>query len=226
MGQLAAGVAHEINNPLAAILSAAEFALASWDNRDDARGAVESIVEAAIRGGKIVDSVLTFARNESSAKRPEDLNTIISQTRALVRGHIARHGATLQIDLGDEVPAVLANGMELQQVVTNLIRNAAEAGAKNIVVSTRACPTGAEIRVEDDGPGLDEEQREHIFDPFFTTRQKGTGLGLSIAYGIVSDHGGSIDLRTAEGGGGSIAVVTLPSAPDDQLASNSIGSDT
>jgi PAS domain S-box-containing protein len=218
MGTVAAGLAHEINNPLAAILANAELALAALQERPEVtRASLEAIAAAAQRGGRIVKSVLQFARAERTEKSPEGINAIARAAADLASLDVARGGARLETDLAGDLPAALVNPTQIEQVLVNLVHNAIEAGGAGtrVVLRTRAVAGGVQITVEDDGPGMSGADRARAFDPFFTTRrgEGGTGLGLSVSHGIVADHGGSIDLAPREGGGTTVTIVLPRAAP-------------
>ncbi|MEZ4333328.1 MAG: PAS domain S-box protein [Myxococcota bacterium] len=221
VGTLAAGVAHQINNPVGAILAAAEFALVTEADPDHAavtHKALHEIRAQATRCGRIIRSILQFSRARSAEKwsgKPIDvLRASIDATRQLARDR----GASVSLEFEPEVATigVWMSPIELEQVFINLILNAIQAqscGAR-VAITARRLGHEIEIRIEDDGPGIRPEDRGRVFDPFFTTRLKGggTGLGLSVAHGIVEDHGGHMELvaTTAGDDRGACFRVTLP----------------
>jgi PAS domain S-box-containing protein len=217
VGTLAAGIAHEINNPVGLILLSAERLLqttAKPEEADNVHSYLQDIVANAKRCGKIVKSVLHFAqRNDLAERRADDVNVVVRAAVELTRSHAANRGGAIELELQDSLPPVLLNRLEMEQVVINLIRNGIESSidAPRIVIGTEFSGSVVRIKVRDHGPGVSDENRRRVFDPFFTTRQTegGTGLGLSLAYGIVSGHGGSIDVKNAPGGG-AVAIVELP----------------
>lgn len=220
VGTLAAGIAHQINNPIGGVVAAAEFALLSRDHPEAEReyiGALETARDEAMRCGRIVKSVLKFARDEPTPKWVEDLNPIVRRTCELARTYVENHGGELTIDTTDMNLPVLVSPIDIEQVVLNLIRNAAESsdsGAR-VLVETQRMGDFAELSVIDDGRGIPEEERSKIFDPFYTTRigEGGTGLGLSVVHGVVGDHRGKIDVESPMTGGTRIRI-TLPIAKD------------
>jgi PAS domain S-box-containing protein len=219
VGTLAAGIAHEINNPIGSIMASAQLALMVKDDADGPQQAIASlhrIVGEARRCGQIVKSVLKFAREESTEKWPCDLDEIVRQTADHSLELVKRYGATLDLELAGGLPAVRANPMEMEQLIANLVRNSLQSGGYGIrvVVRTAGRPDCVLLSVADDGPGMPPEVREQIFDPFFTTRESsgGTGLGLSMVHGIVSGHGGKIAVHSEPGEGTEVAI-ELPLAP-------------
>ncbi len=221
VGTLAAGVARQINNPVGAILAAADFALVTAEDPDHDRiaaSALQEIKAQAVRCGRIIRSILQFSRSESSEKWSGDLvgvlRTAVDATRRLARDRLA--SVSLEIDRDVAAASILMSPIELEQVFVNLILNTIQAQTSGAAVWITARYAGHEIevRVEDDGPGIPPGDRDRIFDPFFTTRLKGggTGLGLSVAHGIIEDHGGRMELVTAtrRPGVGACFQVTLP----------------
>lgn len=213
IGRLAAGIAHEINNPMAGILMAAEVASrAARDPQGEAtlQVALRQVMDDAKRCGRIVKSVLQFARQEFIETWLSDLNEVVRRARDLVRGDVEAHRARLALKLADHLPPVPLNPTAIEQVLVNLVRNAIQSGGTNTTVTVRTELVGDRVRlsVEDDGPGMPEGVRAQIFDPFFTTRREdgGTGLGLSLAHGLVQEHGGTITVDSLPGRGTTLAV--------------------
>ena len=200
-GTLASGIAHQINNPIGAIVAAAQFALGMREEagreaiREDA---LETIVDEAQRCGKIVKNLLKFARNEPTAKWRNDLNAVARSALESVRGDVERRGGALEADYASRPLPVYASSIDLQQVVVNLVRNAVESEPGGVCVRVRLFERAetAVLEVSDDGAGFSPEARDRAFDPFFTTRvhDGGTGLGLSLVHGIVSDHDGRVEI--------------------------------
>jgi signal transduction histidine kinase len=215
IGTFAAGIAHELNNPLGAILLSAESALALGDARGDAELRLEclrDIIASSRRCEQIVKGILRFANSQESEKQSCDLNAIVVASCELCRWYVAQHDASVQLSLAPDLPPVLANEFELEQVILNLVQNAVEAGGEKTRIAIRTDRAGAFARmtVHDDGPGLPDQQLQRIFDPFYTTRggEGGTGLGLSVVHGIVTGHGGR--LRAEPGEVGTEIVVEIP----------------
>ncbi len=213
VGTLAAGIAHEINNPLGAIVLSADAALLALD-QPAARGILEAslnnIQASALRCGRIVKSVLQFARDEVSQKWPSSILDVIRHARDMTRKLAAEQGVTLDLELDETCPELVMNPTEMEQVLTNLISNGIQASRPGGTVRVRAVLDGGglQITVQDHGRGMSAEQIAHMFDPFYTTRvqEGGTGLGLSITHGIVHEHGGTIEVDSAAGEGTTISV--------------------
>jgi CheY-like chemotaxis protein len=205
-----------------------ELLLASGAVHDaDARHAVDTIHQEALRAAKIVSHLLTFARQRSAERTDADLNAIVTDTLALRR--YALHAAQIELDvlLDPDLPRTWADPFQLQQVVLNLLGNAEQAlaernGTRRITVWTRRDGEQLVIGVADTGPGVPPEQRDRIFNPFYTTKPvgQGTGLGLSISDGIVREHGGQIRVESQPGEGATFLVELplLTAAPQTRAA--------
>jgi C4-dicarboxylate-specific signal transduction histidine kinase len=216
IGTLAAGVAHEINNPLAAIVASAELARAMC--ADDARheevdAALVRIVEEAHRAAEIVKGLLRFGRGELSERWPVDSSEVVRGLIGSSRLQTALGRATMRTRLTRTPTRVVMNPTELEQIVLNLIQNAVRADAKTVIVQTAVVDGHVRIVVRDDGHGIEHGDLERIFDPFFTSHplDGGTGLGLSVVHGIVTRCGGRIEVRSRPGRGTTFTV-KLPSA--------------
>jgi signal transduction histidine kinase/BarA-like signal transduction histidine kinase len=214
LGQTISGVAHELNNPLATILTWAER-LSQRPVDEKTRKGLETILSESERAAKIVRNLLTFARKRQSTRTMVDLNHVVRETLAL-RAYEQRITNVAIVDaLAAGLPQVFADAHQIQQVLLNLIINAEQAmlGANGrgtlVVRSWHDVDREAVIlEINDDGPGIADELQPKIFDPFFTTKEvgKGTGLGLTVAYAIVQEHGGRIRLASASGSGASFYV--------------------
>jgi len=212
VGQLARSVAHEFNNLLGGILGSAGAALDENPGGSSAE-ALEVIRRAARRACVITDNLLGFGRRQETVKRPCRLDRIAGECLDLVEPELRRRDVRVERDFGP-LPEVPADAGQIHQVLLNLLANAGAAVRQGgrIRVSLRQSGRTAEIGVADDGPGVPEAIRERIFEPFVTARESGeagTGLGLAVSYGIVREHGGSIDLRDNPEGG-ALFVVSLP----------------
>jgi PAS domain S-box-containing protein len=214
LGQTISGVAHELNNPLATILSWAER-LAERQLDDTSRRGVDVILAESDRAARIVRNLLTFARKRQSTRAMVDINQTIRETLALRAYEQRINNIEVVEALAPALPTLFADGHQVQQVLLNLIINAeqamlASAGRGSLLIrsSHDAAAETIVIEVTDDGPGVPTEVRSRIFDPFFTTKEvgKGTGLGLTVAYAIVQEHGGRIRVESKPGGGASFFV--------------------
>jgi two-component system NtrC family sensor kinase len=215
IGQLAGGVAHEINNPLGAILALAQLLLRECGDAED-RESLTEIERSALRAKRIVESLLRFSRRARREERgPVFVNDVVEEAVFLVERQYRLTDVRIVRELAPDLSPVTANYGQLEQVALNLLTNAYDAvGARGeIRVRTRNVPGGVELAVADDGCGIREADLPHVFEPFFTTKPegKGTGLGLAVSYGIVSDHQGRFDVRSRPGEGTEFTV-TLPRA--------------
>lgn len=217
VGTLAAGIAHEINNPVGIMLLSAERLLATPPGDEQSVAILaHDIVDNAKRCGQIVKNVLRFAQREPTERHPDDINAIARSAVELVRSYAAQEGSVIRLALAEDLPLVLLNRVELEQALVNLIRNGIEAASDQplqVTIRTSRTASSVCITVSDNGRGIDSENRLRVFDPFFTTRQAGggTGLGLSLVFGIVTDHGGTIRIENAREGGTAM-IVELPIA--------------
>jgi len=217
VGQLVSGVAHEVNNPLTAILGFADLLVDHPDVPELAKKDLRVIVQEAQRTKLIVQNLLSFARQTPPQRRPVQLPGILRRTLQLRSYDFANHGVEIIENLNDDLPEVVGDAHQLQQVFLNILNNAYDAVCStarrgSIEISTARNNGMVEVVFCDNGPGIAHPDR--IFDPFFTTKEvgKGTGLGLSICYGIVHEHGGEISCRNREGREGAIFSVRLPMA--------------
>lgn len=219
MGKLSASVAHEINNPLAGVLTYAKLLTRKLrKGPPDAEGVEVILRNLALiereteRCSTIVKNLLDFARQREPSLRDTDLNTVLGEVLALINHRLEMTGIALQRELG-ELPLLRADHDQLRQVFFNITMNACDAMGHGgtLTVKSRVLPSGQAVEVEiaDTGPGIPAEHRDKIFDPFFTTKEKGTGLGLSVVYGILQRHGGTIDVRCPPEGG-TVFVTRLP----------------
>jgi len=225
IGELVAGVAHEINNPLQTIVGSVELMMEDRPH-PAVRRDLEVVRREAARAGQIVRNLLSFVRRSAPDRAAADLNDIIRATVELRGYHLQQRNITLETELHDGPVPVLVNREEIQQVVLNLILNAEQAmlasgRGSRITVRSVSSERHQYVEVADDGPGIGAELRGRIFEPFFTTKDvgQGTGLGLSISHGIASAHGGSLDF--CPGAGSTCFRLTLPThtdAPQSQPA--------
>ena len=216
LGRLAAGVAHEINNPLTGVLTHASFQLKRAPETSELREDLEVVVRETKRCREIVRGLLDFARQTPPTRKPVDLNEVVRRALKITLQSLTLHHVSLELQLAPEPPEAPADANQIQQVVVNLLVNARDAVADGgrIRVATRASREGersfAEIVVEDFGCGIPQADLARLFEPFFTTKgTHGTGLGLAVTWGIVEAHGGTIDVWS-EVGKGSRFTVRLP----------------
>jgi two-component system NtrC family sensor kinase len=216
VGQLVSGVAHELNNPLTSIAGLAEFLVEHSRPAAREREHLRIIHEQAERAGRIVRDLLTFARKGGHEKIRVNVNDVVSRTTALIQYDLKLRAIDFEHRLAPNVPAVLADPYELQQVVLNLITNASQAVGdlpdgrpRTVIASTAFSDDKVTISVEDSGLGIPEDLLPQIFTPFFTTKEpgRGTGLGLSISYGIVESHGGRLTYAPSPLGGAEFTIV-------------------
>ncbi|HEY5600071.1 MAG TPA: ATP-binding protein, partial [Candidatus Manganitrophaceae bacterium] len=217
-GQLGAGIAHEVKNPLAGILGYAQLALRKVDKESPLFKQLEIIEKETKRCKGIIENLMKFARQEKTEFAPTDINQVVEDAVAIVDHQLTINRVKIEKILYPDLPKIKGNGNQLQQVLMNLMINAQQAMPEGgqVKVSTARVNGQAELRVADNGPGIPEEIRQKIFEPFFTTKPvgKGTGLGLSVSYGIVKDHGGQIGVES-EVGKGTTFILTLP-LPNDE----------
>jgi PAS domain S-box-containing protein len=215
LGQLAAGVAHEINNPLGGILVYSYLLLEDLDPGAPERTQVEKIVREATRCKEIVQGLLEFSRYMPSKMIPLSINAILEEAISLVEDHLMFQSIQLIQELDPHLPAVFGDKSKLEQVFINLLMNGGESvqGEGRLTVTTEAAQGGelVLIRFSDTGPGIPEHLLSRLFDPFFTTKEvgKGVGLGLSISYGIIQKHMGRIYVERT-GTEGTVFVIELP----------------
>jgi two-component system NtrC family sensor kinase len=218
VGEIASGVAHEVNNPLAAIRMEAE--LLTRASRDpDANAAATTIMREVDRAARIVRSLLRLARRSDTTPTRIQINELVRDVAEIRQRVLRADNIEVQAQMDQGAETVLGLGQELQQVVINLVTNAEHAvrgrSPAIIQLTTHARESWVRLTVEDSGPGVPAEIRERIFDPFFTTKDpdEGSGLGLSICQRVVSEVGGKIWLEESEALGGAKFIVELPVAP-------------
>jgi len=219
VGEFVAGVAHELNNPLTAVTGFSE--LLKNDSVDpNHRRHLDMIFKAAQRCQKIVQSLLSFARRHQPERKPVSVNSLVEAVLEIVSYPLRTSNIEVVTQLDPQLPVVLADAHQIQQVLLNIVNNARQAieghqPGGRIKIITEACDPNVRIVIQDNGPGISEENLRRIFDPFFTTKEvgKGTGLGLSLCYGIIKEHGGSI-MPVSRPGEGATFIIELPVAHD------------
>jgi two-component system, NtrC family, sensor kinase len=220
VGELVAGVAHEVNNPLSSISAFAQLLLRDGGLTAAQRDSIEVIKSETLRASQVVKDLLAFARRSEPQREPLDLNGVVQRTLRLRGYQLTSNKINIETDLTTELPAVVGDARQLQQVCLNLVTNAIQAMAAlgaggTLFVSTRRDGPHVVLEMRDTGPGIPEAAKAHIFEPFFTTKGEGegTGLGLSVSYGIVTAHGGKIEVPHTSNAGTTFRV-TLPAAPE------------
>jgi len=223
IGKFVAGVAHELNNPLAAVVGFSEV-LKNTTAEAKGRQQADTILKAALRCKRIVQSLLSFARREQSERKLVSLNTLIEMVLEIVGYSLRTGNIEVVTRLEPHLPFVLADTSQIQQVLLNIINNAQEAiqaggQAGRIQITTEIRAPNIRISVQDNGPGIPREHLRRLFDPFFTTKEigKGTGLGLSLCYGYIKEHGGSIT-PLSQLGQGATFIIELPIAEKAEAA--------
>jgi two-component system NtrC family sensor kinase len=217
IGQLVSGVAHELNNPLAGISAFAQLLLTEKRLSQEQRGASETIYAESRRASRIVNNLLTFARQYKPEKGPTALNQVLDDTLELRAYELRVRGIEINRDYDESIPDTMADAHQLQQVFLNLFTNAeqsmerAEGRPHRLTVRTRRAGRSVRIEIEDTGPGIPPALLDRIFNPFFTTKPtgSGTGLGLSISLGIVREHEGRIWAENLQGAGARF-IIELP----------------
>jgi two-component system NtrC family sensor kinase len=230
VGQLAAGVAHELNNPLAAVQGFAQF-LAQRSNLDEAtKGDLETIYKEAQRATKITGNLLSFARKHTPEKSFISINEALEKSLELHAYRMRVNNVELVSRLDPDLPRTMADFHQIQQVFVNIVTNAEQAmievnGKGRLVIKTKKAGEMIRVTFSDDGPGIPGDIMKSVFDPFFTTKDvgKGTGLGLSICYGIVREHGGRLYARE-DSRKGATFVVEIPIVSEEQIAAGEVSS--
>jgi two-component system NtrC family sensor kinase len=220
IGQLIAGVAHDLNNPLASVVGFSDFLAEAGEIPPSLQEPLQVIREEAERAATIVKNLLSFARSQEGERARQPVKPLLESTLGLLRNQLMAHKveATLEVEPG--LPEVEVNANQIKQVFVNLINNAAQAIASDapsgrIWIAAKRVRDGLAVSVTDSGPGISDELAARVFEPFFTTKPEGqgTGLGLSISQGIMKEHGGRITLETRPGAGATFTVELPLAAP-------------
>jgi two-component system, LuxR family, sensor kinase FixL len=209
MGEMAAGISHELNQPLAAIANYSQACTRLLrmpaPDMPEIAGAVEQVSVQALRAGEIIRRIRSLVRNEDVRREMQDINGLIREVHALLASDARVHDGLLALDLSEPLPMVTVDGVQIQQVLMNLVHNAFEAqgyelnrsvNAVEVLIATRLTEGGdVEVSVSDLGPGLQGDVEQKIFEPFFTTKATGTGLGLAISRSIIKAHDARLSYR-------------------------------
>ncbi|HET9906740.1 MAG TPA: GAF domain-containing protein [Anaerolineales bacterium] len=214
VGEMAAGIAHELNNPLTSVTGFAELVLEEMPQESESRKDLETVMREAIRARDVVRRLLDFARQSESTRAKASLNEVVEDVVALSKHLIHISGIELKIDLEKNLPWVLVDANQMKQVLINLVHNALQAmpdGGEMEIRTSNASRDGRDwvtVSVQDSGVGIPQLDQARIFEPFYTTKgnQGGTGLGLSVTYGIITDHGGQIEVLSQPGAGAKFTV--------------------
>jgi two-component system, NtrC family, sensor kinase len=224
LGQLSAGLAHEVKNPLAGILGFAQLSRRKLDDPAALSANLDVIERETRRCTEIIASLMRFSRQEPAQFAATDLNDVTRRAIAIVDHQLSLKKVKVEIDCAPGLPLVNGNGNQLQQVLINLLLNAQQAmepQGGTVRIRTWSVDAAVMISVKDDGPGIAEQHLPRIFEPFFTTKQagQGTGLGLSVTYGIIRDHGGEISAESPPGQG-AVFTIRLPVCADSGATGN------
>jgi len=215
LGRMAAGIAHEINNPLAGILLYSSNLIKKVPETGPLKKGLEVIIHETIRCRGIIQDLLEFSREREPAKALGDLNGVINKALSILANEFSLHRITVEKHLSEDLPNLLIDANQMEQVFLNFFLNAAEAIQGQGTISVRTFKDqdskGVVVEIEDSGMGIPPEHMNRIFEPFFSTKTKGTGLGLSVNYGIIQKHGGRIE-ASSQPGRGTTMTIRLPYA--------------
>jgi len=223
MGELAAAIAHEVNQPLTAIITNGNFSLRQFasatPNADELRAAIIEIVNDGTRASAVISRIRGLLMKGTPRRVELDINQIIQDVSVLLRNELSRNRVSLRTEHASDLPRLLGDPVQLEQVLINLIMNAIEAmrtsieGSREILIRSAKNADGVLVQVQDSGPGIEAELADRIFEPFFTTKPEGTGMGLSISRSIIESHGGQLSLVPASQS--AMFQFALPVAPNE-----------
>ncbi len=226
IGQLVAGVTHELNEPLANVLGFAQLAIKDTALSEQVRQDIDKIIDAALHAREVIKRLLMSARDVPLTKNETNLNSLIEDGLYFLKSRCDKSGIQLVTDLAEQLPEILADRSQLMQVLTNLVVNAVQAMPRGgrLTIKTGADIGSVLLIVEDTGIGMSDDVKKKIFDPFFTTKDadQGTGLGLPIVHGIVTSHGGKIEVES-EAGSGTRFIIRLPAEMPGQFRESDNG---
>jgi len=219
LAQLAAAIAHEVNQPLTAILTNAKFSLRQLNNpvpnHEELREALAEVAKDANRASAVISRIRGLLVKETAPRKEVDINEVVQQVVNLLRNELTRNRVLVSPDLTPDLPLVQGDPIQLQQVLINLLMNAVEAMQENpeqrrkILIKTARHTDGVWVQVQDSGPGIAPSMRTRIFEPFFSTKSEGVGMGLSISHSIIESHGGQLQAPVPERDGATFEF-TLP----------------
>jgi PAS domain S-box-containing protein len=216
LGEMAAGLAHEINNPLTAVMGFAYLLQQNPATSPEIREDVESIYRESKRAADVIKNFLAFSRGQAAEKKAEQINSLVENVIKLRQSRMQKENISVKMDLAEGLPSVYCDAAQIQQAMLNIILNAEyfmyqthQQG--NLVISTHLSGGNVRLSIADDGPGITPDKLDHVFDPFYTTKQvgDGTGLGLSICHNVVREHGGNIYVESSPGKG-AVFIIELP----------------
>jgi signal transduction histidine kinase len=217
LGRMAAGIAHEINNPLAGILLYSSNMIKKVPPGEPLEEGLQIIIDETIRCRKIIQGLLDFSKGHDPKKELTNINGIIDKSLKILENEFHINRVSLHTELAAEMVDIMADGSQLEQVFVNLLINAIEAvpegGTVQVISAMDESKSTITIEVADNGPGIGKKEREKIFEPFFSTKSKGTGLGLAVSYGIIQNHQGDISIQSRPGEGTRF-IITIPVSQD------------
>ncbi len=218
LGRMAAGIAHEINNPLAGILLYSSNMIKKVPRGEALEEGLQIIMDETIRCRKIIQGLLDFSKGHDPKKELTNINDIIDKSLKILENEFHINRVNLRTDLAADMVDIMADGSQMEQVLVNLLINAIEAvpegGTVQVVSAMDESKSSITIEVADNGPGIGKKEREKIFEPFFSTKSKGTGLGLAVSYGIIQNHQGDISIQSRPGEGTRF-IIRIPVSQDD-----------
>ncbi len=213
LGRMAAGIAHEINNPLAGVLLYSSNMIKKVPKGDALEEGLQVIIDETIRCRKIIQELLEFSKGREPTKVPTNINDIIGKALNILENEFLLNRIDMDKSLAPDLPDIMADGSQMEQVFVNLLLNAVQAvpegGTIQVKSSLNQQESSVSIEVKDNGPGIGRKEQSKIFEPFFSTKPNGTGLGLSVSYGIVRNHQGNISVHS-QPGEGTRFLINLP----------------
>lgn len=216
LGRMAAGIAHEINNPMGGILVYSTMLMDQVEEEGPLREGLEVIVQETLRCKRIIQELLDFSRERAPLKKTADINAVLEKAIRILENEFHLRHIQLASRMSSDLPQILLDANQIEQVFINILINALEATQEKgtITVSTTVHPDGQRVTIEitDTGSGISPEHLDRIFEPFFSTKEKGTGLGLSVSFGIIQNHQGEIKVSSLSGKGTSFSI-HLPVLP-------------